>query len=221
MAYSIKKSSREDGEETKEKLIECAGRLIAAQGYDRTTSKEICRLAGVNLASVNYHFGSREGLYRAVLENVCEHIMPLPTILRVVKAHLTAREKLMKFMDMYVEEAFFSDSWQIQVSIREMVNPSTIFMEYADHTIREKLNPVLSVLADYMGLPANDRRVSQCFLAAISPFLIFLLSSHHQLGHLFYGISGKEEKKLREETDMIETFVMAGVDRMVEEWKKG
>jgi AcrR family transcriptional regulator len=220
MAYSIKKSSREDGEETKEKLIECAGRLIAAQGYDRTTSKEICRLAGVNLASVNYHFGSREGLYRAVLENVCEHIMPLPTILGVVKAPITAREKLMKFMDMYVEEAFFSDSWQIQVSIREMVNPSTIFMEYADHTIREKLTPVLSVLAEYMGLPSEDRRVSQCFLAAISPFLIFLLSSHHQLGHLFYGISGKEEKKLREETDMIETFVMAGVGRMVEEWKK-
>ena len=220
MAYSIKKSSREDGEETKEKLIECAGRLIAAQGYDRTTSKEICRLAGVNLASVNYHFGSREGLYRAVLENVCEHIMPLPTILGVVKAPITAREKLLKFMDMYVEEAFFSDSWQIQVSIREMVNPSTIFMEYADHTIREKLTPVLSVLAEYMGLPSEDRRVSQCFLAAISPFLIFLLSSHHQLGHLFYGISGKEEKKLREETDMIETFVMAGVDRMVGEWKK-
>lgn len=220
MAYSIKKSSREDGEETKEKLIECAGRLIAAQGYDRTTSKEICRLAGVNLASVNYHFGSREGLYRAVLENVCEHIMPLPTILGVVKAPITAREKLLKFMDMYVEEAFFSDSWQIQVSIREMVNPSTIFMEYADHTIREKLTPVLSVLAEYMGLLSEDRRVSQCFLAAISPFLIFLLSSHHQLGHLFYGISGKEEKKLREETDMIETFVMAGVDRMVKEWKK-
>ena len=64
---SIKKNTREDGEETKARLIECAGRLIADQGFDRTTSKDICRLAGTNLAAVNYHFGSREGLYKAVL----------------------------------------------------------------------------------------------------------------------------------------------------------
>ena len=53
---SIKKNTREDGAETKARLIQCAGRLIADQGYDRTTSKDICRLAGVNMAAVNYRW---------------------------------------------------------------------------------------------------------------------------------------------------------------------
>ena len=63
-----------DGRETEEKIIECAGQLIAEKGFASVTSKEICRAAGVKLAAVNYHFGSRDGLYLAVLENVQQYL---------------------------------------------------------------------------------------------------------------------------------------------------
>ena len=57
------REQREDGRLTKEKLIECAGKLAAQKGFALVTSKEICQMAGTNLAAINYHFGSREGLY--------------------------------------------------------------------------------------------------------------------------------------------------------------
>ena len=59
---------REDGVQTRQRLLEIAGQIFAQRGYARTTSKEICKRAGANIAAVNYHFGGKEGLYAAVLE---------------------------------------------------------------------------------------------------------------------------------------------------------
>lgn len=215
---SIKKTTREDGEETRMRLIQCAGRLIADQGYDRTTSKEICRLAGVNLAAVNYHFGSREGLYKAVLDEVYHYVISPKEISDIYHMDAPPREKLMKLLDLYVKEALFSESWQVKVSIRELINPSAVFSKFAENYIGKKLTPVLDMLSAYLGLPAEDPRVSRTFLTALSPFLIFLLSGHRQMGLVMYGLSRRDKEQKMEEADMLKEFVFAGLDRLKEKW---
>ncbi len=52
---------------TKERLLTAATRVFAERGFKETTVREICALAGANLAAVNYHFGSKDKLYNAVL----------------------------------------------------------------------------------------------------------------------------------------------------------
>src|SRR4051812_36059503 len=49
---------------TQEKIFDAAERLFAERGFDGTSLREITTEAGVNLAAVNYHFGSKEDLYR-------------------------------------------------------------------------------------------------------------------------------------------------------------
>lgn len=51
---------------TKIALLDSAERLFAATGIAETSLRAITREADANLASVNYHFGSKEGLVRAV-----------------------------------------------------------------------------------------------------------------------------------------------------------
>jgi AcrR family transcriptional regulator len=51
---------------TKIDLLEAAERLFAEHGIARSSLRAITREADANLASVNYHFGSKEGLVRAV-----------------------------------------------------------------------------------------------------------------------------------------------------------
>lgn len=53
--------------ETKEQIITVAERLFADKGFAGTTLRNVVNEAGVNLAAVNYHFGSKEELFRAVV----------------------------------------------------------------------------------------------------------------------------------------------------------
>jgi AcrR family transcriptional regulator len=48
--------------DTRQKILDAAERLISEQGYAATSLRQIISEAGVNLAAVHYHFGSKEGL---------------------------------------------------------------------------------------------------------------------------------------------------------------
>lgn len=54
--------------ETRERILDVAERLFAASGFVSTSLRDITNEAGVNLAAVNYHFGSKEALLVAILE---------------------------------------------------------------------------------------------------------------------------------------------------------
>jgi AcrR family transcriptional regulator len=60
--------------DTKEQLITVAERLFAERGFAGTTLRNVVSEAGVNLAAVSYHFGSKEELFRAV---VCRFAHPV------------------------------------------------------------------------------------------------------------------------------------------------
>jgi AcrR family transcriptional regulator len=57
-------------QDTRERLLEAAERLFARNGYAGTSLREITAAAGANIAAVNYHFGTKEGLLAAVLDRV-------------------------------------------------------------------------------------------------------------------------------------------------------
>ncbi len=49
---------------TREKLLDAAARLFLDRGYDGVSIRDITDAAGANVASINYHFGGKENLYR-------------------------------------------------------------------------------------------------------------------------------------------------------------
>ena len=55
--------------DTRERLLAVASRQFAAVGYHGARIQEICREAHANIAAVNYHFGGKEGLYKAVWDH--------------------------------------------------------------------------------------------------------------------------------------------------------
>jgi AcrR family transcriptional regulator len=56
------------GKGTKERILDTAEKLFARSGYRATSLRTLTAEAGVNLAAVNYHFGSKESLLDAVFE---------------------------------------------------------------------------------------------------------------------------------------------------------
>jgi AcrR family transcriptional regulator len=59
---------------TKQCILDAAERLFALHGYHNTSLRKITGEADVNLAAVNYHFGSKEALLKAIFEY---HLTPL------------------------------------------------------------------------------------------------------------------------------------------------
>ena len=53
--------------ETKERILDAAEALFMEHGFEATSLRAITAAAAVNLAAVNYHFGSKEELFQAVL----------------------------------------------------------------------------------------------------------------------------------------------------------
>ena len=51
---------------TKDRLLDAAEELFSSRGIDATSLRAITIAAEVNLAAVNYHFGSKDGLVKTV-----------------------------------------------------------------------------------------------------------------------------------------------------------
>ena len=53
---------------TRQRILDAAEKLFARQGFESTSLRSVIANAEVNLAAVHYHFRSKEGLVRAVIE---------------------------------------------------------------------------------------------------------------------------------------------------------
>lgn len=59
---------------TKERVLDAAQELFGERGLEGTSLRAVTAAAGVNLAAVNYHFGSKEELFRAVVRRAMEPV---------------------------------------------------------------------------------------------------------------------------------------------------
>ncbi len=60
--------------ESKRRLLDAAEQLFAERGFESVSVRDVTKLANANVAAVNYHFGSREGLIALV---VARYITPV------------------------------------------------------------------------------------------------------------------------------------------------
>lgn len=52
----------------KDQILHSALELFASRGFDGTSIREIAQLADVNIAMINYYFGSKEKLFHEIIE---------------------------------------------------------------------------------------------------------------------------------------------------------
>jgi len=60
------RARRADGLATRERILDAARATFSSQGFDGTSLRSIASSAGVDLATLKYHFGDKDLLYREV-----------------------------------------------------------------------------------------------------------------------------------------------------------
>ena len=58
----------EQGDRSREDILDAAGRLMAARGYDGMSISALAKESGLPASSIYWHFGSKEGVLKAVME---------------------------------------------------------------------------------------------------------------------------------------------------------
>ena len=61
------KKNAESEKSVREAILDAAGQLFGEHGFDGVSMRDLTKMAGTNLASVNYHFGSKEKLFTEVI----------------------------------------------------------------------------------------------------------------------------------------------------------
>lgn len=173
----ISRAPRTDGEATSRRILEAAGELFAASGFADTQNKAIAARARVDLASINYHYGSRSGLYQAVLAEAHRRIISLEKLQELAAAaDLPASEKLRKIIERLLEGIGEHQGWHTKVFGREVLSPSPHLQVFKQKEILPKLQVLLGILGEITGIPANDPALFRCLISVAAPCAMLLIA---------------------------------------------
>lgn len=101
MNDSLLPSAPEVGAATRSALLEAARAAFGRAGFDGASVRTITGEAGANLGAITYHFGSKRGLYEAVLE---EGLRPLAArVHAATESDGPAIERMVSVVEAYFE----------------------------------------------------------------------------------------------------------------------
>jgi AcrR family transcriptional regulator len=198
---------------TPELLIEVAGRLFAERGV-AVTGKEICQAAGVNLAAINYHFGSKDELYGRCLDEAHSRFMALDEVRDIVSSRLEPEEKIAQFIGHFVERLFSTspEHWHVKLLVNEMAVPSRFLDRVVERQIRPKSLLLRSIIAEMLGLDPEHPTVRFCAQNVIS-LCISPFKFRHVFARLFPDQAMGPETA-RAHAEQLTDFVLGGLRAM-------
>lgn len=91
MAQPVRRTQAERTATTRGRIVRAVVESIAEVGFQKTTASEITRRAGVTWGAVQHHFGGKEGILRAVLEDSFERFAERLAEVPVAGASLASR----------------------------------------------------------------------------------------------------------------------------------
>jgi AcrR family transcriptional regulator len=105
------KEMDKDKIDKKDHILDVAERVFSDLGYDGASTRTISGEAGVNMAMLNYYFGSKEGLFLSVFNR---KINSFKEILQDLGSNedLTTWQKIEKYIDLYADRVVVNNCFQ-------------------------------------------------------------------------------------------------------------
>lgn len=157
--------------DTKRRLMDAAGEVFSEKGFKAATVREICRVAKANVAAVHYHFGDKEGLYKALLVEAFENgLRRYPPNLHL-GPEAGCEERLFAFVHSFLLRTLGSErfAWCGKLMARELHEPT----EALDHIVERYILPLTeqlrTIVAEIMGGGAKpgDTRTLHCTMSVV------------------------------------------------------
>ena len=210
--------TEQEPKHTKQRILDAAEELFAREGYAATSLRRVTELAGVNLAGVNYHFGSKEGLLEAVI------VRRIDPVNKLRKAQL---DKVLEQCRATGKSPAARDIWRAMVEptlrLREPGSGAEHFIALVGRVLAEPPGPGREIFLRYMlpllyefyaalqqALPELPAAVLYWRTHFALGALSHLMRCNEQEAHLPPGVKPIED--VEELIDLLLDFTIAGLE---------
>ncbi len=200
-------------ESTRERLRRAATEIFVEKGYAGATVRDICKRAKANVAAVNYHFGSKEGLYENVLttfKEECERRFPLDLDL---PPEPTPEDRLLACIRALLLRMAGDDdpvhAAQGKLMSMEIMNPTSVL----DRLMTTYMMPcsafLTGIVRDLLGPEAEADTVRVCVGGVVSQ-CVFYVQNRTVITRLYPGVSYDHQGLMRIAQDILR-FSLHGI----------
>jgi AcrR family transcriptional regulator len=167
-------------EETRWRLLQAATEVFAEVGYHAATTREICKRAEVNLASIHYYYGDKAELYREVFR--LPFLEECNTLVTMDISQVTAKEALVAFYGWLFPSTAEEDPMLklfMRLHAREDAEPSGVLGDAMMQALRPNHEKIQTLLCREFGLKKPDVEVDRLTFALFGLATVFF---HNRAG---------------------------------------
>lgn len=157
---------RSDGQSTKERLLAAASEVFAHKGFWKATNADICQKANANIASINYHFGSKETLYvEAWLHSFRKSVEKHPPD-KDLHPEDPAEERFGGYVRSMMKRLLDPESYSFDIMEKERANPTGLLSQVVHESVVEGLHRHLEyIIRELLGDKAVQEDVFGCTMS--------------------------------------------------------
>ena len=161
--------------ETRQRLLNVAAELFAEQGFNHVTVRQICQVAGANVAAVNYHFRDKLGLYKEVVQMAADAMHRGKVEVIEAGEGLAPEDRLRTYIRLTLHRLLGpeEESWMEKLIARELMDPTPALDLIVEKGIKPTSQRMGAMVAELLRTSLDDARVWQCFLSIQAQCLFY------------------------------------------------
>ena len=210
-AADIKESEiKPASEQTRMRLLDAAREVFSQQGFQGATIREICRRADANVAAVNYHFGSKDGLLAEALNFAPLAALQKANIQADACPEIRLRLFVRDFMLMLLDEKKSSSPCRIMA--RELADPTPALDQIVSQAIAPLHEFLGNLVREIIGKNVAEPELRRCVHSILGQCL-FYRHSHPVLQRLHPKLR-YDRKEIDAISDHIAEFSLAAIKHL-------
>jgi AcrR family transcriptional regulator len=161
----MNQTMEKDKTDKKDHILDVAEKVFAELGYEGASTRVISGEANVNMAMLNYYFGSKEGVFLAIFER---RITSFQSVLLSIgnDESINSWEKLDKYIDSYVDRVVNNNCFHVMLNREISKSKKTDLTDQITKIIMKNVTVFQNIIANGMKSGEFNKDVDQQLLVA-------------------------------------------------------
>lgn len=200
----------------RQRILQTAGPLFARVGFQAATVREICDAAQVNLASINYYFGDKNGLYLELVKlakDEQERGFPY----REFALPQDPEQRLRDFIRVILSRLAVGSNgnWQVQLLVREFLQPGEATRTIVEAHFRPYFEMLMATIRQLTNGRLSESKLYQAGFSIIGQCLHYRLAG--PIVQMFVSDERMQEDfSIDHLAQHIAEFTLGGLNRLIE-----